>query len=283
MNIKNGILEGVDYAPAKQIGGKITPSLVVLHDTAGRLDFDGVARYLRDNKPKVSVHFVIGVEGELQQQVPVDKRANHAGKSTYHGQKSCNNFSIGIELVNPGRMTKLSDAIAQAWFGQKFKVDVRGIIERTTPEHGHGMWMPYSEAQLDTLMILLARLFDDVPSLKDIRPHWYISPGRKIDTNPLFPLDEVRAQILGRDDPSDIEADEISNPVADVQARIKTKGDSLNMRRWPSFNPNIIGSIPDGTIVDVLRSGSFDGRQWMLVEYGGLEGWIVARFTKVEG
>jgi N-acetylmuramoyl-L-alanine amidase len=283
MEFKNGILDGVDFAQANHVGGKITPILVVLHDTAGRLDFDGVARYLRDNKPKVSVHFVIGVEGELQQQVPVDRRANHAGKSTYHGQKRCNNFSIGIELVNPGRMIKISNKVAQAWFGQKFLVDKLGIVERTTPEHGHGMWMPYEEAQLNTLMLLLCWLFDGVPSLKDIRPHWYVSPGRKTDTNPLFPLDEVRAQILGRDDPSDIEAEDGSSSISSERVEILTNGESLNMRRWPSFNPNVIGSIPNGTLVDVLRYGTFDGREWMLVEYGGLEGWIVGRFTKDKG
>jgi AmpD protein len=30
--------------------------------------------------------------------VPFDKRAWHAGKSTYEGRERCNDFSIGIEL-----------------------------------------------------------------------------------------------------------------------------------------------------------------------------------------
>tara|TARA_Y200000002_G_scaffold145728_1_gene120520 strand:+ start:2169 stop:2708 length:540 start_codon:yes stop_codon:yes gene_type:complete len=47
---------------------------------------------------KVSSHLYIKRDGELIQFVPFDKRAWHAGKSTYKGVDDCNNFSIGIEL-----------------------------------------------------------------------------------------------------------------------------------------------------------------------------------------
>ena len=47
---------------------------------------------------KVSSHLYIKRDGELIQFVPFDKRAWHAGKSTYKGIDDCNNFSIGIEL-----------------------------------------------------------------------------------------------------------------------------------------------------------------------------------------
>lgn len=210
MKLKNHRLEGADYTPAKWMGAKITPEIVVLHDTASRLDKGNAARYLQNNKAKVSAHFVIEIDGTITQLVPVNRRANHAGRSSYHGRKSCNGFSIGIEIVNPGKMTKRGPG-AQTWYGTTLKIDELGIQEMSTPEHGHGYWLPYDSRQIDALMELLEALFDYVPTLTDIVTHWYISPGRKIDTNPLFPLDHVKSRILGRDDPQEEELEEATD------------------------------------------------------------------------
>ena len=47
---------------------------------------------------KVSSHLYIKRNGELVQFVPFNKRAWHAGESSYEGVSDCNNYSIGIEL-----------------------------------------------------------------------------------------------------------------------------------------------------------------------------------------
>lgn len=47
---------------------------------------------------QVSAHVFIRRDGQLQQFVPFDKRAWHAGQSQFKGQDNCNDFSIGIEL-----------------------------------------------------------------------------------------------------------------------------------------------------------------------------------------
>ena len=47
---------------------------------------------------KVSSHLFIKRDGEIVQFVPFNKRAWHAGESSYQGINDCNNFSIGIEL-----------------------------------------------------------------------------------------------------------------------------------------------------------------------------------------
>ena len=47
---------------------------------------------------KVSSHFLISRSGSLIQFVPIDKRAWHAGESSYKGVNNCNDYSIGIEL-----------------------------------------------------------------------------------------------------------------------------------------------------------------------------------------
>ncbi len=280
MAFENGILSGVKYTPAVHMGGEITPDLVILHDTASSLQEGSAADYLEDNDAKVSVHFVIELNGNLRQLVPINRRANHAGASSYHGRHGCNAFSIGIELVNPGKM-RAAGADGVTWFGAAVKNGQPYSVEiAETPEHGRGMWMHYPEEQLDTLLFLLLELFATVSTLKDIRPHWYVSPGRKVDTNPLFPMEYVRAYVMGRDDPAEAEAEAASEGAPrDELAVIAANGDSLNLRNWPSFNPNIIAKIPDGTTVPVLRRGSFGGRTWLRVVYAGQEGWIVASYA----
>lgn len=278
--IRDGLLGGVEFLEAKAIGGFISPQIVVLHDTASRLEPRRAADYLADNSRKVSAHFVIELDGSLVQLVPVNRRANHAGKSSYHGQTGCNHFSVGIEIVNPGRLTRFNQVKAQAWYGERFDIEEHGIQALETDAHGFGLWMPYQEAQIATLIKLLETLFDQLDELQDIVTHWYVSPGRKVDTNPLFPLEHVRSRIFGREDPVIEEADERSHQErGDEFVEIDVPGDTLNMRRWPSFNPNVIAHIPHGVAVPVVRRGNFEGRNWLKVIYGGREGWIVARYA----
>jgi N-acetylmuramoyl-L-alanine amidase len=286
MQIQDYKVRDIPFKAAESIGGVITPEVVVLHDTAGNLNKGNSAQYLRTAPNGVSVHFVVERDGTIEQQVPVNRRAGHAGRSSYHGTHNVNGFSIGIEIVNPGKMTSSDGRVAKPWFGTAYDVAEFNIQRVSTKEHGDGWWMPYTEAQIEAVRALLRVLFDGVPSLKDIVAHWYISPGRKTDTNPLFPLDQIKSLTLGRDDPHADSADAKSATVeagAEDMAMIDVPGGSLNMRRWPSFNPNIIAEIPDRTVVPVLRSGIFDGRAWIKVLFDGQEGWIVKSYTKDVG
>lgn len=283
MKILNHKLEGIDFKAARWIGPAITPEIVVLHDTASHLIEGNAAAYLRDNDAKVSVHFVIERSGAIVQLVPTNHRANHAGQSSFQGRSGCNDFSIGIEIVNPGRMTLVSrdPLTARAWFKTTFVGgEVFDLAELATPEHGSGVWMDYTAAQITAVTLLLECLFRDIPSLRDITTHWEISPGRKVDTNPLFPLQAIRAKVLGRDDPAEAAAEAASDVVGgDEFVQIETPGTTLNLRRWPSFNPNILAAIPDHAIVPVNREGLFGGRRWLNVTFGGLTGWIVATYA----
>ncbi len=288
MRLENHRIAGIQFRAAHYTGGTITPTIVILHDTAGRLEKGNSAAYLASANPgKVSVHFVIERDGTIEQQVLTNRRANHAGQSSYHGRNSCNEFSIGIELVNPGKMAPVQGVdelgfYARAWWGQNFADDADCELSSIkTREHGEGVWMDYTPWQIASLLDLLESLFDGIPTLKDITTHWYVSPGRKVDTNPLLPLDHIRARILGRDDPADLAAEAGSDPVPTAtMLRVVTNGASLNMRGWPSFNPNVIGSIPNGTLVPAIRSGVFDGRAWTLVQFDSREGWIVDAYTQ---
>lgn len=283
MILKNHRIEGIPYVPAKLTGGTITPTIVILHDTAGRLDKHNSRDYLARTS-KASVHFVVERDGSISQLVATNKRAGHAGQSSYHGRRDCNDFSIGIEIVNPGRMTRGVGGAVLSWWGQDFGhgggVGGYTLADITTPEHGEGVWMAYTPEQIEAVQDLLAALFAGIKTLTDITTHWYVSPGRKVDTNPLFPLDAIRARILGRDDPADTAAERGSAQVdAGEFVQIEAPGATLNLRRWPSFNPNVIATIPDNAIVPVNRDGTFGGRRWLHVSFGGRDGWIVATYA----
>tara|TARA_B100000902_G_scaffold36330_1_gene43446 strand:+ start:1695 stop:2237 length:543 start_codon:yes stop_codon:yes gene_type:complete len=47
---------------------------------------------------KVSSHLLIERDGSITQFVPFNKKAWHAGVSSYLGRENCNEFSIGIEV-----------------------------------------------------------------------------------------------------------------------------------------------------------------------------------------
>ena len=47
---------------------------------------------------EVSAHCVIRRDGTIEQYVPFEQRAWHAGVSSFEGREGCNDFSIGIEL-----------------------------------------------------------------------------------------------------------------------------------------------------------------------------------------
>ncbi|WP_241232792.1 N-acetylmuramoyl-L-alanine amidase [Paracoccus haematequi] len=221
----------------RSFGGQITPELVILHDTAGRLTKGNSADYLRTSPGGTSVHFIVERDGSIEQQVPTNRRAGHAGKSSYHGRTDCNAFSIGTEIVNPGRMDAVAGQqnVGRAWWGQNLQGERPGdTVVMATPEHGTGAWMSYPAEQIDAIDQLLTALFAAIHTLHDIRTHWYVSRGRKVDTNPLFPLEQLRTRILGRDDPADLAAEAASVPgPTDDTVRIKAAS-GLNMRAGPA-------------------------------------------------
>ena len=98
-----------DERPAGEL-----PSLVVVHaislppDRFGgpaveqlftnRLDPSGHPYYATIHHLRVSAHYFIRRGGELVCFVPPEKRAWHAGVSSWRGRERCNDFSVGVEL-----------------------------------------------------------------------------------------------------------------------------------------------------------------------------------------
>lgn len=79
----------------------LTPTILILHYT-GLPTAAKAIEVLSRPDCKVSCHYVIDTDGRITQMVAEDKRAWHAGLSSWHGETDINSASIGIEIQNPG-------------------------------------------------------------------------------------------------------------------------------------------------------------------------------------
>ena len=75
--------------------------ILLLHYT-GMASAQAALDRLCDPAAKVSAHYCIDEDGSVLRLVSEDRRAWHAGASSWAGDADINGRSIGIELVNPG-------------------------------------------------------------------------------------------------------------------------------------------------------------------------------------
>ncbi|MCU0969652.1 MAG: 1,6-anhydro-N-acetylmuramyl-L-alanine amidase AmpD [Rubrivivax sp.] len=63
-----------------------------------RLDWDAHPYYATIRGLEVSAHFLVRRDGTMLQFVSCERRAWHAGRSSWRGREDCNDWSVGIEL-----------------------------------------------------------------------------------------------------------------------------------------------------------------------------------------
>jgi N-acetylmuramoyl-L-alanine amidase len=88
------------------------PDMIILHYT-GMPSGDQALSWLCNPESQVSSHYFIYEDGRVAQLVPEDRRAWHAGKSSWAGETDINSCSIGIEIANaghPGGLPPFPDA-----------------------------------------------------------------------------------------------------------------------------------------------------------------------------
>ncbi|MDX1803853.1 MAG: 1,6-anhydro-N-acetylmuramyl-L-alanine amidase AmpD [Alcanivorax sp.] len=141
--------------PPGQFGGPYIEDLFL-----NRLDAQAHPYFQGISQLRVSSHFLIRRDGRLLQFVACDKRAWHAGVSSFEGRENCNDFSLGIELEG-------ADDI------------------------------PYEAAQYDALAAVTALLQQHYPAIADerITGHENIAPGRKTDPGPAFDWQDFRRRL----------------------------------------------------------------------------------------
>ena len=214
MRIEGHKIVGGEFAEAHSYGGEMTPSLIILHDTAGRLERGSSVNWFKSDECGTSAHVVVERDGVITQMVPFNRKAWHAGASEFKGKANCNAFSIGIEIVNPGAL----DKDGRAWFHKKTDKGFSGARRVKTAEHGDGYWLDYTPEQIDAVTNLCKALALAYPDIEDVSAHYIVSPRRKVDVGPLFPLDDVRRATLA------VRADGTADVVEPVAATMESVG-----------------------------------------------------------
>lgn len=236
----------VDHRDTPNKGGEISPNVLVIHHTAGRMDKYNSVNWMCNPRSKASAHLCIEHDGTTTQLVPFNKKAWHAGTSRYRGKKWVNNNSIGIELVNPGRLTE----DGTSWFGQNFAQSDLHFIKSKT--HGDYTWLPYSQAQINNTFRLCEAIVDKYPTITNVVGHFEISRG-KTDVSPIFPIEELKSLLFGRADSQD-------NYDGETLVR-------LNARTVPSVSDSVVlTTLPRQAKVDIIKQKIVDGDVWFLVE-----------------
>ncbi len=96
--IVSDVVPSPNYDERKQ--GR-APDLILLHYTGMATGEAALARLCAPDSD-VSAHYVVFEDGRIVQCVPEERRAWHAGVSSWAGETDINSCSIGIEIVNPG-------------------------------------------------------------------------------------------------------------------------------------------------------------------------------------
>ena len=147
------VLHNISLPPDEFGGGWVQPFFLNQLDPAVHPYFAEIADL------QVSAHFLIERCGRLVQFVSTDRRAWHAGRSSWDGRENCNDFSIGIELEGSDRL-------------------------------------PFADAQYSTLWKLLDALRERYP-IDAIAGHCHVAPGRKTDPGPFFDWLALQARYPG--------------------------------------------------------------------------------------
>lgn len=152
---------------------------------------------------KFFAHFCIdGVNGRYQvtQIIPCNIAGSHAGESIYKGRSGCNAFSVGIEIANPGPLVKQPDGSLKTTYGKKWPmsdaIEAKHKSGKAPKEWTH--WSKYSTEEIN-IVADIGRALLEKYQIKDVVGHDDVSPGRKSDPGPAFPMQAVHDDILNLD------------------------------------------------------------------------------------
>ncbi len=172
------------------------PRGAVVHFTAGRDDPRNDIRHAQKNG---YCYFVIGPDGTVHQNFPLDRWGSHAGASYWPilGQ-GVSQHLVGIEICNAGKLEDLGNNHYRPWYNEAkhlaksgrqpdpaadFPADrVRMVTRKHNRQAGH--YLKFSEMQEAALHTLLRWLQGNHPTVFSfdlVLGHDEVSPGRKSD------------------------------------------------------------------------------------------------------
>lgn len=204
MYVKNNLLfnsndNQIRYEHTNNSWANNNPLYLIIHYTAG-VSLDRVISHFKTtyHSGNASAHIIIDKDGTVVQMVKFNRKAWHAGKSKWGEIDGLNNYSIGIELVNAGKLEKTDSGNWVNWSGKK--IDANEVIIRPHKNDKYQVpygWQIYTNEQIESL-IQVSNALNDRYGFIDVLGHDDISPGRKIDPGPAFNMISFRSVILGR-------------------------------------------------------------------------------------
>ncbi len=261
--------EGV-YKEISKTSGPCAPGLpdtIVIHYTAGPSAASALNTF-EDPDVEASAHILIDEEGQVMQLIPFNKIAWHTGKSSWLDRVGLNFCSIGIEIVNAGRLEKNGD-VWRSWFGKSYpKEEVIRATHRNESEPD--WWHAFNEQQITVVFELCKELMKNY-DIQYILGHEEISPGRKCDPGPAFPLDKLRERLFQ----SNRKDDEEMDTGFEKKKGYVTTG-ALNIRSGPSSTTDTIARpLSKNTEVTILN----EQNGWYNVAVK-LQGWVSKRYIR---
>lgn len=145
------VLHSISLPPGRYGGNEVQQLFT------NQLDWSADAYFETIRGIEVSAHFYVRRNGELWQFVSCDKRAWHAGVSSWRGRANCNDNAVGIEL--------------EGLEGEAFEA-----------------------AQYETLASLCPALAERYP-VRGVAGHEHIAPGRKFDPGAGFDWRELQKSL----------------------------------------------------------------------------------------
>jgi N-acetylmuramoyl-L-alanine amidase len=271
MEIKDHLLQGenVKFKKTPNVSGEFAKGdldTVVIHYTAG--PYGPALATLTNPRVKASAHLIVDIDGSVTQLAPFNIMTWHAGASEWKGRVGLNKYSIGIETVNSGPLTK-SGNLYRAWYGASFDEDqVIQAVHRNETEMRY--WNIYTQEQI-TVITEICQLLIDTYGIKEIVGHEEIAPKRKTDPGPAFPLDRMRNKLLqgSRDDNGGISNDNKKGRVL---------ANALNIRETPTVDGDKVAkSLVKNQKVTILEAKG----DWYRVTTE-VEGWVSAKYIGLE-
>lgn len=260
--------ESAGFEEVKKTSGPFReglPDTIVIHYTAGP-SLSSAVNTFKDPSVEASAHILIDHDGSITQLIPFNKIGWHAGRSSWLDRSELNSYSIGIEIVNAGRLER-SGSICRAWFGKTYPEDQVLRAKHRNEDH-EDWWHVYSEEQISSVYELCRQLVKTY-NIRHILGHEEISPGRKSDPGPAFPLDKLRDRLLHSNRKNQDDTDE-----AGIRGVVTAS--SLNIRSGPSVShEKIANPLSRNTEVSVLN----EQNGWYNIEVK-MRGWVSKKYIQ---
>lgn len=253
--------------PTQNVGYIIDPDFLVIHYTAGDTADSAISWFKNtsSNPDRIAAHIVVDIDGTITQLVPFNRKANHAGYSSWDGVIGFNNHSIGIEIVNAGYLEKMSDGSYRRKIGQE-KGTKRPVYKTYPPsastkiiktKHKHKFWtgvdnqhwFKFPQAQLDALYKMSKAIINEYQLLRAVG-HDDISPARKPDPGPAFPWDDFKQNVTGQ--------------VDNVGKIYLVNEDGTNFRAEPSTSAPKIKTLSKGFEVGLIETAGLWNKVYLV-------------------